>query len=68
MALKYIWLKNKALHHQNLTEEVQSDIGLFQARFQDIEKKNCDKTAWGWGGMGGGGGAEGGAGDSLGTD
>ena len=63
MALKYIWLKNKALHHQNLTEEVQSDIGLFQVRFQDTEK-NCDKTAWGWGGTGGGGVA----GESLGTD
>ena len=64
MALKYIWLKNKALDHQNLTEEVQSDIGLFQARFQDVEKKIVTKLL-GVGGVWVGGG---GAGDSLGTD
>ena len=64
MALKYIWLKNKALHHQNLTEEVQSDIGLFQVRFQDTEKKLWQNHL-GLGGYGGGGGV---AGESLGTD
>lgn len=65
MALKYIWLKNEALHHQNLTEEVQSDIALFQARFQDIEKK-IETKPLGVGGVCGGGG--GGAGDSLSID